>query len=194
MREAENGSDIADLVEQCRNRPRNYQWDEEAAAILDNQLGKRIAPDSASLYIDVGGGSTELTLFTVDGSPSSRSFPIGTIRLLKKLVSDDTWKEMKDWVKQHTMNQSNLVAIGSGGNINKLFSMSGQREDKPLTLEKLQDMRQMIHKLSLGQRIVQLNLPDRADVIVPASKIYVSVVLGGIAKIFVPQAGLPMES
>jgi exopolyphosphatase/guanosine-5'-triphosphate,3'-diphosphate pyrophosphatase len=99
---------------------------------------------------------------------------------------------MKDWVKKRTMNQSDLVAIGSGGNINKLFSMSGQREDKPLTLEKLQDLHQMIRKLSLGQRIVQLNLrPDRADVIVPASKIYVSVMRwGGIANIFVPQAGL----
>ena len=118
-------------------------------------MGKRIAPDSAS-YIDVGGGSTELTLFTVDGSLSSRSFPIGTIRLLKKLVSDDTWKEMKDWVKKHTMNQSDLVAIGSGGNINKLFSMSGQRENKPLTLEKLQDLRQMIHKLSLGRGLSSL--------------------------------------
>ena len=124
----------------------------------------------------MGGGSTELTLSTVDGSLSSCSFPVGTIRLLKKLVSDDTWKEMEDWVKKRTMNQSELVAIGSGGNINKLFSMSGRREDKPLTLEELQDLRQMIRKLSLEERIVELNLrPDRADVIVPASKIYVSV-------------------
>ena len=193
MREAENGSDIADLVRASAGIDLEIiSGDEEAAVILDNQLGKRFPPDSACLYVDVGGGSTELTLSTVDGSLSSCSFPVGTIRLLKKLVSDDTWKEMEDWVKKRTMNQSGLVAIGSGGNINKLFSMSGRREDKPLTLEELQDLRQMIRKLSLEARIVELNLrPDRADVIVPASKIYVSVMRwGGIAKIFVPQAGL----
>ncbi|HAY65833.1 MAG TPA: exopolyphosphatase [Acidimicrobiaceae bacterium] len=193
MREAENGLDIANRVRASTGIDLEIiSGDEEAAVIVDNHLERKVAPGSACLYIDVGGGSTELTLFGVDGPLSSRSFPIGTIRLLEKLVSDDTWEEMKDWVKDRTKVQTDLVAIGSGGNINKLFNMAGRREDKPLSLDKLQDLHQMIRKLSFGQRIVQLNLrPDRADVIVPASKIYISVMRwGGIAKIFVPQVGL----
>jgi hypothetical protein len=144
------------------------------------------------LYIDVGGGSTELTLFVRNKVVASQSFNIGTIRLLHDQVAKETWNDFKDWVKEKTKLHYPLTAIGSGGNINKLFKMADKKENKPLTLNKIQESYYFLKEFSVEQRITVLGLnPDRADVIVPATKIFITVMkTAGIDKIIVPQIGL----
>jgi exopolyphosphatase/guanosine-5'-triphosphate,3'-diphosphate pyrophosphatase len=144
------------------------------------------------LYIDVGGGSTELTFFADDKLIFKESFNIGTIRLLKKKVKEDLWEVMKEYVKQNTRKYSNIIAIGSGGNINKVFSLSKKKEGKPLHIDLLKDYLKELSNVSLEQRIEIYKLrEDRADVIVPALQIYVNVMRwANVEEIYVPKIGL----
>ncbi|HEY5408718.1 MAG TPA: exopolyphosphatase, partial [Ginsengibacter sp.] len=144
------------------------------------------------LYIDVGGGSTELTFFSNNKLVFKDSFDIGTIRLLKNKVSDEKWNEMKNHIKEKTKDHKQVTAIGSGGNINKVFSLSNRKDSKPLPLELLRDYYKELNNLSLSERIKIYSLrEDRADVIVPALQIYVNVMKWANAtEIYVPQIGL----
>ena len=144
------------------------------------------------MYIDVGGGSTETSFFSNGILVFKKSFNIGTIRLLKKMVSDKEWDEMKDNLKEATKGHKEVVAIGSGGNINKIFSMSKRKDGKPLTLDLLRDYYKELDAVPLADRITKYGLrEDRADVIVPALLIYVNVMRWAEAdEILVPQIGL----
>jgi exopolyphosphatase/guanosine-5'-triphosphate,3'-diphosphate pyrophosphatase len=164
----------------------------EAQIIYSNHIAEHLDHRQSYLYIDVGGGSTELTLFTEGRIAASQSFNIGTIRLLHDQVSKETWSGLKSWIREKTSGHHPLTAIGSGGNINKLFKMADKKENKPLLFTKLQETYYFLKEFSVEDRITILGLnPDRADVIVPATKIFMTIMkTAGIEKIIVPQIGL----
>ncbi len=193
MREAENGKEVLAFVKkQSGIDIEIIDGKTEAQIIYSNHIEEHLDHNQNYLYIDVGGGSTELTLFVKNKVVASQSFNIGTIRLLHDQVAKETWNDFKDWVKEKTKAHLPLTAIGSGGNINKLFKMSDKKENKPLTFSKIQENYYFLKEFSVEQRITILGLnPDRADVIVPASKIFLTVMkTAGIDKIIVPQIGL----
>src|SRR5688572_26433790 len=166
--------------------------DAEASLIYENHIAENLDKNHTYLYIDVGGGSTEIMFFANGRLVFKRSFNIGTIRLLKDQVDDFIWGEMKDFVKRETKPYNDIVAIGSGGNINKIFSLSKRKEGKPLPLQLLKDYYKEFSSFSVEDRIRIYKLrEDRADVIVPALFIYVNVMRwANIEEIFVPKIGL----
>lgn len=165
---------------------------EEASLIYENHIAESMTTAESYLYIDVGGGSTELTFFSDSKLVFKESFNIGTIRLLKNQVTEATWDEMKEFIRNKTKGYHHVTAIGSGGNINKIFSISKRKEGKPLNLDLLRDYYKEFSTLSLTQRISLYKLrEDRADVIVPALLIYINVMRWADAEeIFVPKIGL----
>ena len=193
MREAENAVEI---VQRINNEAgiaiEIIDGKTEAQIIYANHEAEKLDQSSNYLYIDVGGGSTELTLFSHGHIIASRSFNIGTIRLLNDLVSRELWTEFKDWIREQAKDHSPLIAIGSGGNINKIFKMSRKKQNRPLPLKKLQELHEFVQSFTLKERIEVLGLnPDRADVIVPAGKIFLTAMkTAGIDKIYVPQIGM----
>jgi exopolyphosphatase / guanosine-5'-triphosphate,3'-diphosphate pyrophosphatase len=193
MRDASNADDIIRKVKlETGIEIKVISGDEEASFIYENHVAENLDKDHSYLYIDVGGGSTELTFFSRGKLEFKESFNIGTIRLLKGLVEEKHWDEMKSFIKLGTKGHDNLVAIGSGGNINKVFSLSKRKEGKPLSLDMLKDFLQDLGSISIQQRMEQFKLrEDRADVIVPALQIYVNVMRWtDIDEIYVPKIGL----
>ncbi len=193
MRDARNAEDIIRKVKmETGIEIRVISGDEEASFIYENHIAENLAKDHSYLYIDVGGGSTELTFFNEGKLVFKESFNIGTIRLLKGLVNDSHWDEMKDYIKLGTKGKSDIIAIGSGGNINKVFSLSKKKEGKPLALELLRDYHKELSSFTLAERMKQYKLrEDRADVILPALQIYINVMRwAGIEEIYVPKIGL----
>ena len=193
MRDAENTSEIISLIkEETGLEIEVISGSDEASLVFENHIAENLNSDHSYLYIDVGGGSTELTFFSNNNLIFKESFPIGTIRLLKDQVSEETWDEMKSFIKSKTKGFKTVVAIGSGGNINKVFSMSKRKDGKPLLYELLRDYYKELSNVSLKDRINIYKLKeDRADVIVPALKIYISVMRwAGSEQIYVPKIGL----
>lgn len=164
----------------------------EANLIYMNHIAEHLDRNNSYLYIDVGGGSTELTLFSRNRHVFSRSFNVGTIRMLNQQIEKNTWSSFKEWIRANTADYQPLIAIGSGGNINKLNKMARKKDNKPLTFEKLEELFNELNSFTLQERIEHIGLkPDRADVIIPAAKIFLSVMKNSqIDKIFVPEIGL----
>lgn len=193
MREAENGQEIIKAIKAKTDIDLEIiEGQREANIIYSNHIEQNLDSKKNYLYIDVGGGSTELSVFVNKQPFASKSFNIGTIRILDNQDKDETWDEMKDWVKSHTKDLKNLAGIGTGGNINKLFRMSGEKEDMPLTFIKLKTMYNELNSYSLKERITLLKLnQDRADVIIPACEIYLTLMKWtGIKQIYVPKVGM----
>ncbi len=193
MRDASNSQDIIRKVKlETGIEIEILTGDLEASVIYENHIAEHMDTDHSYMYIDVGGGSTELTFFADSKLIYKHSFNIGTIRILKNLVTDSAWDEMKEAVKTITKGQKKLVAIGTGGNINKVFSMSKRKDGKPLNIELLKDYYKELSAVSLADRIRLYKLrEDRADVIVPALQIYVNVMRWADAEeIYVPKIGL----
>lgn len=193
MRDAANSDDIIRKVKlETGIEIKVISGDEEASVIYENHIAENLDVEHSYLYIDVGGGSTELTFFSEGKLKYKESFNIGTIRLLKGQVEEHTWDEMKEHLKRNTKSSLPMVAIGSGGNINKVFSMSKKKEGKPLPLELLKDYYKELSSVSLEERIRVYKLrEDRADVIVPALQIYINVMRwADIEEIYVPKIGL----
>lgn len=193
MRDASNAKEIIDLIYKETNLSIEIvDGKTEADIIYSNHIAEHLDKNSSYLYIDVGGGSTEVTLFSKNRMIASRSFNVGTIRFLHNSISKEVWSDFKEWVKENSKGYTPLVAIGSGGNINKLFKMSDKKDSKPLTYSKLKNLSELLNAYSLDERIQLLDLnPDRADVIIPACKIYLTVMkAANIEKIHVPQIGL----
>lgn len=193
MREAYNGKDLVEEI--AKKTGINIDIIEgktEAAIIANSDLESFIKNDGHYLYVDVGGGSTEFTLFSDGKQIVSKSFKNGTVRLLNNMVTESVWQEIEKWIKTHTADLSNVEIIGSGGNINKIFKMSGKTNDKPLTQTYLVQRFKYLNSLSYEERIYTLGLnTDRADVIIPAIKIYVNAMKWSNAKhIYVPKIGL----
>lgn len=193
MREAKNGDLIVQKIKSEANiNLEIVEGQKEAKIIYASHIEQSLDKKKNYLYIDVGGGSTELSVFCNGEMVASRSFNLGGIRILDNQDKDETWSEMKDWVKQNTQPYKNLSGIGTGGNINKLFRMADLKDDSPLTFAKLRSLYLYLNSFSLKDRINVLGLnQDRADVIIPASEIYLSVMKwGGVKQIFVPRVGL----
>jgi exopolyphosphatase/guanosine-5'-triphosphate,3'-diphosphate pyrophosphatase len=193
MRDAKNAQDIIRKVKlETGIEIKVISGDEEASYIYENHIAENLGKDHSYLYIDVGGGSTELTFFAEGELEFKESFNIGTIRLLKGLVQEKQWDEMKEFIKLGTKGHNDIIAIGSGGNINKVFSLSKRKEGKPLYLEMLRDYLREMSSFSLKERMQQYKIrEDRADVIVPALQIYVNVMRwANTDEIYVPKIGL----
>lgn len=193
MRDAANSEDIIRKVKlETGLDIEILSGDLEATVIYENHVAELMDADNCYLYIDVGGGSTELSLFNDGKLEYKHSFNIGTIRLLKNMVEDSLWNEMKETVKSITKGRKKLVAIGTGGNINKVFSMSKRKDGKSLSLELMRDYYKELSAVSLAERMRLYKMrEDRADVIVPALQIFVNVMRwANSSEIFVPKIGL----
>lgn len=193
MREADNGAEIAEYIEKETGiKIHLIDGKKEAKIIASSDLYQFLKTDETYLYIDVGGGSTELTLFSEGKIIASKSFKAGTVRFLNNMVSEVVWSEIEKWIKTVTAPYDNVVLIGSGGNINKLFKMSGKSQDKPLSLSYLQSQYNTLSKMSYDDRVMDLALnSDRADVIVPATRIYLNAMKwSGAKQLYVPKIGL----
>jgi exopolyphosphatase / guanosine-5'-triphosphate,3'-diphosphate pyrophosphatase len=193
MREAKNGKEVVDRVfKETGIQIEIIDGKKEAEIIYSNHIAESMDPASNYLYIDVGGGSTELTIFSKNQPAVSKSFNIGTIRLLNELVTKEQWNEFKEWIKREAAPFHPLQAIGSGGNINKIFKMSRKKQNRPLSFAKLKEMHEFLEAFTLQERIEILGLnPDRADVILPAGRIFLTVMKNAnIDRIYVPQIGM----
>ena len=190
MRDAKNGPEI--IKEVKKNSGINIEiisGDEEASLVFENHIAEGLDKNFAYLYIDVGGGSTELNFFENGKMKYEKSFNIGTIRLLNGLVKDDQWKEMKEEIRKNINSNHPIVAIGSGGNINKIFSMSKTKDGKPMSTAFLKKYYKEMNGLTVAERMTKFGLrEDRADVLVPALEIYNNIMnWSDIDKIFVPK-------
>lgn len=193
MREASNGVDVSqDILKHSNIQIDIIDGEEEAAIIAETDLHEYIDKDRNYLYVDVGGGSTEFSIIRNAEKVSSKSFKIGTVRLLNDIVKRDTWQELETWIKTNTEKYNKVDVIGSGGNINKIFKISGKAIGKPLTYFYLGSYYHNLKSYSYEERITELNLnQDRADVIIPALQIYLSAMKWSKAKhIYVPKIGL----
>ncbi len=193
MRDAKNSQDIIRKVRlETGIEIEIITGDKEATMINQSHIAEGLDKNHNYLYIDVGGGSTELTFFSEGKMKYRESFNIGTIRLLKKQIHTTVWDEMRDHLKQNTKTTLPIAAIGSGGNINKIFSLSKKKDGKPLSLQLLKDFYKEFSSFSVEEliRIYKLR-EDRADVIVPALSIYINVMKwADIEEIYVPKIGL----
>jgi len=193
MRDAINSNDILKKIKTETGIDISIiSGDEEASFIYQNHIAENMNRNESYLYIDVGGGSTELTFFSDGKLIFKESFNIGTIRLLKNQVTEAQWDEMKDCIRTKTKGHHHVTAIGSGGNINKIFSLSKRKEGKPLTLDLLRDYYKEFSTLTVEQRVALYHLrEDRADVIVPALLVYINVMRwADTEEIYVPKIGL----
>jgi exopolyphosphatase/guanosine-5'-triphosphate,3'-diphosphate pyrophosphatase len=193
LREAKNASEIIKKIwREAGVKVEVIDGKTEADLIYSNHVEETLNKRNAYLYIDVGGGSTELTLFSKGKCLASNSFNIGTLRLLHNRVNEEYWDFFRAWIKLKTKNIHPLIAIGSGGNINKLYKMEEKKGNKPVSYKKLKALAKKIASYSYEERVKFLGLHvDRADVIVPASKIILTVMkTAGINEMIVPQIGL----
>lgn len=194
MREATNGNEIIDdICKQSQVKIEVIDGKTEAEIIFSTDLAELIKEDQSYLYVDVGGGSTEFTVFSEGKLINSKSFKIGTVRLLNKTVNKkELWKSIEKWIKENTEGMKSMTLIGSGGNINKIFKMSGKAPGKTLSYIYLNAHYKFLKQMSYDERITELSLnPDRADVIIPATKIYLNAMKWSTSnKIMVPTIGL----
>lgn len=193
MREAYNGKDVVSIIKEQANIDIDIiDGKVEASIIASSDLKHFINSDKTYLFVDVGGGSTEFSLFSNGKMIVSRSFKNGTVRLLNNMVNDVVWIEIEKWIKTATAEYDNVTLIGSGGNINKLFKLSEKHQDAPLSYVYINAQYQKLNAMTYEQRISELGLnPDRADVIIPATRIYLNAMKwSGARQIYVPKIGL----
>ena len=193
LRSVDNKDEIIEKVlNESGIRIQIISGNKEAEVISRTSFSNFIDQQKIYLYVDVGGGSTEISLYENGKISASKSFKIGTVRLINDLVDKDLWDKMKTWVKIHTSKYKKVNLLGTGGNINKLHKLSNLPESKPLSHLKLYSFYQELNALSYKQRIIRYRLnPDRSDVIIPAMQIYMNVLNWSKAKtIFVPKTGL----
>ncbi len=193
MRDASNGAKILEeIYAETGFKISIISGQEEANIIYETHIAENLSDNRAYLYIDVGGGSTEVTLYSHGHTIFKESFNIGTIRLLHNKVTDEQWEHMKWFVKTYARDYQPLEAIGTGGNINKIFSISKRKEGRPLSLDLLKDYYKELSYTPLEERkhLYQFR-DDRADVIVPALQIYIAIMRWSLAdEIYVPKIGL----
>jgi len=193
MREANNSREVVMAIfGQSKIEIDIINGEEEATIIAATDINEYIDKNKNYLYVDVGGGSTEFTVIRNAKSIASISFRIGTVRLLNNIVKKETWKDLEQWIKSNTKTYEKFEVIGSGGNINKIFKMSGKAIGKPLTYFYLSSLYHKLGSYSYEERITELDLnQDRADVIIPATRIYLSAMKWSKAKhLYVPKIGL----
>ena len=193
MREAVNGKQIVERIKsKSKVTIEIISGTREAALIYNSQFAALSKMNGNGVFVDVGGGSTEITIFSKGKPAAAKSFPIGTIRILQNQVTKDDWKKLKRWIEEKSSKLKSLSIIGSGGNINRLSKMVNLKPGKPMTFDTLDDITDELKHYSFNDRIKLFDLnPDRADVIVPAGEIFLSIIkIMDADKIYVPKIGL----
>ena len=193
FREAKNSKEVIEKIKKkTKIEIEIIDGDTEAKLLLETHISDKLDPKGTFLYIDVGGGSTELSIYSDGKQIQSQSFKIGTIRLKNDLVATSTWKEMVTWILLAIKKHQPELAIGTGGNINKLYKMCGLKDYKLFEYNQLKKMNDFLLEHTIEERILKLGLkPDRADVITHAAKIYLTVLeTAKIDKMFIPKLGL----
>ncbi len=194
MREAANSIQIIDYIRDSTGVSIEViDGQQEAELVYSNRIVEMINKETPYLYVDVGGGSTEMTLFSGKKAITSGSFNIGTIRFLNGEVSQNEYRRMKKFLKEITVKYKNIELIGSGGNINKLFRLSGKKEGVPLTVKQLKEIYKYLKSFTIEERIRDLGFnPDRADVIIPATELFLKIMKWTQArKVLIPRIGVP---
>jgi len=192
LRESINCQEVIDIVYKNSGiKIEIIDGKEEAEIIYKTQIIDYIKDDKGYLFIDVGGGSTEVTYYHKGKAKASQSFKIGTVRSLKNLVEYKEWQALEDYIKSINISEDS-VAVGTGGNINTLFKKSQKPFGKPLTAKYIKDMYRTLKLMTVDERIIEYKFnPDRADVIVPALEIYHTIMkIAKINEIYVPKIGL----
>ena len=193
LRDASNSKHVVNKVlKKCNINIEIIDGIKEAKIISKSSVSNIIKPDIIFLSIDVGGGSTEFSFIKNGKTISSKSFKLGTIRLLKGKVTDQIWDEAKTWILENIKNYNKITLLGSGGNINKIFSLSKTKEGKPMSRITFNKIFKQLETINYYDRMVKYSLnPDRADVILPASKIFLKAFeWTSASKIYVPRLGL----
>ena len=193
MREAKNGQQIVSKLKAATGIDiQIIDGNDEAAIIASTDLKQLISDNKVFLYVDVGGGSTEFTVFSNGKNIVSHSFKLGTVRIINGMVEDVTWQQAKNWVTQHTKAYSKINVIGSGGNINSIYRFSENKIGQPLSYLFMSSFYEKVKQYDYNQRVFELKMnPDRADVIIPATRIYLSAMKWAKAKnMYVPKIGL----
>lgn len=193
MRESENGRKIIQKVKSELDLDLQIISGEVEAEMINNVILQGLDNDHY-IHIDVGGGSTELNMYKNHNKVDSKSFQLGSVRVLEGRATAEAWQEMNDWVAKYASTKgSRITAVGTGGNINKLYELSNPEiKSRKMSFDKLLKVQEILKNLSLEDRLNKLQLnPDRADVIIPASEIYLSVMKSAKAEtINVPDVGL----
>jgi len=192
MRDAKNSKEILHAVKRTSKLDIEIiSGDEEASLVFETHITDKLDASKSYLYIDVGGGSTELSLFSDGKHIYRKSFNIGTIRLLSGLVKQKDWDNMEREINEQ-VNEQELIGIGSGGNINKVFSLTKKKDGKMISVSTLKSYLKDMEKMTVGERMKEYNFKeDRADVIVPALEIYTKVAKwAGIHEMYIPKIGV----
>ena len=193
MRNAKNGLELVRRVKETSGIELDIiSGQEEASMILSRNIDQYLKTKKEYIHIDVGGGSTELTIISDGKKQNSKSFSIGSVRLLEDRVEKLDWELMREWIIKNTKSLGPFKAIGSGGNINKIASMLRRYKGESVDYIDIRHLMKKIDEKNIEDRITVLGLrPDRADVIIHASKIYLNCMeWAGAKKIIVPQSGL----
>jgi len=192
MRESSNSSKILKKIRRELDLKINIITGKKEASIIANVFTKDFNQYKNLLYVDVGGGSTELTIINNGKIITQKSFKIGTVRMLNNLVVKDSWSKYEEWIKKNTKKNNEILTIASGGNANKLLKISGKTIAEPMSKKIIENIYSDLNKYSLEDRILKLNLsPDRADVIIPATEIYLkSMTFAKSNQIIIPRIGL----
>lgn len=193
MREAKNGKEIVSKLKAATGIDIHIiDGNDEAAIIASTDLKQLISDNKVFLYVDVGGGSTEFTVFANGKNIASHSFKLGTVRIINGMVEDAIWEQAQQWVNQHTKAYSKINVIGSGGNINSIYRFSEKKVGQPLSYLFMSNFYEKVKQYDYNQRVFELKMnPDRADVIIPATRIYLSAMKWAKAKnMYVPKIGL----
>lgn len=193
MREAKNGLAVQKMIKKETGVPIEIiDGDEEASIIFSSFLQIDYDLSQPFIVIDVGGGSTEISIFYKGEKTNAKSFKIGTIRMLKDKVDKDIWGKIEQWLSKNVKKNTDYLVFATGGNINKIHKLLGKTGNEPIRVKELKELSGNLQKMSLSERISKYKLkPDRADVIVPASVIFLKIAkqLDG-KEFFVPKIGL----
>ncbi len=193
LREANNSKEvIQEVKKRTKFKIEIIDGRKEAKIISLNNIFEFINKNRTFIYVDVGGGSTEFSVIVNGKRIKSKSFKIGTVRMINKMVSESVWEQIRIWIKKNVHHHSKVALIGSGGNINKIFKLAGVLEPRPLSLIKLNSIYNSLIKMTNEERIINLDLnPDRSDVIIPAAQIFLKTLeWSRSTEIYVPKAGL----
>ena len=193
LREANNGSHVIDIIKKKAGvKVEIIDGTKEAEIISNSKISDFLNTRKTLLLVDVGGGSTEFTILNEGKNITSKSFKIGTVRLINNMVDERVWEHIKIWLQKHTKEFDKITLLGSGGNINKLIKLAKVKEGKPLSLISLNVIYKELESLSYEERMINFELnPDRADVILPAARIYLKALeWSGGQNIYVPKVGL----
>jgi len=193
LRESNNADElVARVKKKSKIKIEVIDGRKEAEIISNTTILDSFGQNRNYLYVDVGGGSTEVSVLQDGRRIVSKSFKTGTVRMINNMVNEKVWFEIEKWIQTHTAGIEKIALLGSGGNINKIFKLSNTKEGKPLTYIKINTFYQDLKMLTYEQRILKYNLNlDRADVILPALEIYLKALKwSGATKVFVPKIGL----